>query len=131
MKNKRKKEEGDRMRSLLVKLGVILIIGLALFSYAEVCGAEGAWVLWESYSNDGYLHWEVNDAFPSYEKCKQGQHIKCERLRETLLKDITKTQIKRVADNCPDTLIIFYKDSSYHYVEFDYKCFPDTIDPRK
>ena len=119
------------MKSLSVKLVVILaMIGLSILGYAEVWGAECAWVSWESRSDDGYLSWQVNDAFPSYEKCKEGQRIECERWKELLLKDITNTQIKRVADRCPDSLIIFYKDSSRPR-EIVYKCFPDTVDPRK
>ena len=39
MKNKREKKEGDRMKSLLVKLGVILI-GLTIFGYGEVWGED-------------------------------------------------------------------------------------------
>ena len=117
------------MKSLLCKLEVILI-GLVIFGYAEVCRAEGAWVLWKSDSNDGHLHWQVNDAFPSYEKCKQAQRIECERWKEMLWKNITETPIEPVADRCPDTLTIFYKDSS-HPREIVFKCFPDTIDPRK
>jgi hypothetical protein len=39
MKNKRKKKESDRMKSLSVKLGVILI-GLAIFTYGEAWGAD-------------------------------------------------------------------------------------------
>jgi len=59
------------MKSLSVKLGDILVfIGLAIFGFVEVSKAAGAWVLWESHSNDGYLYWQVADAFPCYEKCK-------------------------------------------------------------
>jgi hypothetical protein len=117
------------MKSLLVKLGVILL-GLAIFAYAGKSQAECAWVLWESRGDDGYLHWQMNDAFPSYEKCKQGQRIECERWKELLSTDIQNTQIIRLADMCPDSLIISYKDSS-RLREIVYKCFPDTVDPRK
>jgi len=34
------------MKSLLGKLGVILVIGFAVLGYGEVCRAECAWVLW-------------------------------------------------------------------------------------
>jgi hypothetical protein len=35
-----------QMKSLFGKLGVILIVGLAIFGYEDVKGAECAWVLW-------------------------------------------------------------------------------------
>jgi len=45
-------------------------------------------------------------------------------------KDNTETNIDQVSDSCPDTLVLFYKDKS-HPMEIDYKCLPDTVDPRK
>ena len=45
MNNKRDKKDGDRMKSLLGKVGVILI-GLMILGYAEAWGAD-----WELYSS--------------------------------------------------------------------------------
>jgi len=58
MKNKRKKEEGDQMKSLLVKLGVIFIIGLALFGYADVRGED--WKLFKK-TEDAKFYYDKKD----------------------------------------------------------------------
>jgi hypothetical protein len=110
-----------------------LLLGMILFFIPNIVYAQSAWVLWESNGDDGYLHWQVEDAFPSHDECKQARQMKCERRKDQLevgkaiMPDI---KLERVVGACPDSLTLFYKDSS-KVREVVYKCFPDTIDPRK
>ena len=65
------------MKSLLVKLGVILI-GLAIFGYTEACNAECAWVLWKQLGLrvEGRWQeprWQIDSAFPTYDLCIQSR----------------------------------------------------------
>ena len=93
------------MKSLSVKSGVILI-GLAIFGYAELCKAEDAWVLWlrhnfevywakdqidsagkviatKGYANDFFQRtWELLDAFPTYDQCQKVMKEKIEHERK-------------------------------------------------
>lgn len=83
------------MKSLLGKLGVILIVGLAIFGYEEVRGAECAWVLWmksnvEVFSGNEYFNdflprlkdWIILDAFPSHKQGQKAQKDSIESERE-------------------------------------------------
>jgi len=122
------------MKPLSGNLRVIfIIIGFTILGYSyptvNIANAQCAWMLWEGRSDEkDYLRWQLNDAFPSYEKCKQSQLMECERWKQMLLEE---TSIERVVDNCPRSLTIFYKISSRSPQEIHYRCFPDTIDPRK
>ena len=104
------------MKSLLVKLGVILI-GLAIFCYGDVCRAECAWVLWigQDKKVGSNTIWTVEAAFPSYELC-----------------------IKRIKNICAGGTSAMDDSSNtcsqYNYLGYAawyYKCLPDTVDPRK
>lgn len=109
------------MKPLSVKLGVILI-GFAIFGYAEVCRAECAWVLW-LIDTDNQI--QVLNAFPSYEQCKQAQQISCER-QSKAIKDT------EIVANCPDSFDFRYKKKGVSTMRRRlFKCLPDTIDPRK
>lgn len=114
------------MKSLLV----VVLVGIIVFGYAELCNAQCAWVLWKRGGSHIEIRWFIEDAFPTYEKCKQNQLVQCKREHKRLLEIITTTLIKSVEDNCPDSLTIIYKDSSSPNITI-YKCLPDTIDPRK
>jgi hypothetical protein len=103
------------MKSLLGKLGVVLI-GLIIFTCAEVWGAESAWVLWfrynfetywakdqidkdgkviatKGYMNDFFLRtWEVVDAFPTYGQCQKVMKEKIEYERKWFGDDFDYTK---------------------------------------
>ena len=121
------------MKSLSVKLGVILI-GLAIFGYAEVCRAERAWVLWLKFESMSFVKdkppiitekWELIAAVPKYEQCLIMQ------------KDIFEKQIKGFEivegakiESVPFSLItVEYPKGGSQFIKF--KCFPDTVNPRK
>jgi hypothetical protein len=103
------------MKSLLVRLGVILI-GLTIFGYAEVCNAQN-WVLWEGIDKNigSKTIWTVESAFPSYELC-----------------------INRIKNICAgSTSAMDYSSNTctkfnyLGYAAWYYKCLPETVDPRK
>lgn len=77
---------GDQMKSLSVRLGVIFI-GLIIFSYAEVCKAQCAWVLWKHVDNNvsGQRSWELIKAFTEHKQCiqilsRKGRSVKVFRI---------------------------------------------------
>jgi hypothetical protein len=107
------------MKSLLTKLGVILI-GLTVFGYAELCNAQN-WGLWQ-YVRSEKLHaeyWENLGAFPSYELCIKEWDKKVSLSATSVnAQEITKGEF-----------LITYKDGSTSWA--GYKCLPDTVDLRK
>jgi len=101
------------VKSLSVKLGVILI-GLILFGYTEVCNAQN-WVLWVGKCKkvDSKTEWTIDSAYPSYEKCVERLQYVCGH---------------------PGLDPMSWTCSKYKYLGYAtwyLKCFPDTIDPRK
>ena len=117
------------MKSLLVKLGVILI-GLAILGYTEVCRAEGSWVLWENVgvktplmNQPNYSGWTLERAYPTYEMCINEANYRIKTKSVTWNK--TEYQIEIRSDG------FLAKKSDYDWTFYEVKCFPDTIDPRK
>jgi hypothetical protein len=115
------------MKSLLVKLGVILI-GLLVIGYGNVC-AEGTWVLWEGTIELGLpIQWKILDAFPKYEQC-------AEKHKKNL--GIIKGNFEKMGFHThllsEDTIVIekVHSKNASGDIIVTQKCFPDTIDPRK
>jgi hypothetical protein len=75
-------------------------------------GHTESWVLWELFTRDN-SGWEIVDAFPSYEGCKDAQLKECKKL------------VFSNIDLCPNE--IEFKDGG----AILFRCFPDTVDPRK
>ena len=134
------------MKSLLGKLGVILVlIGLAILINTEVLGAECAWVLWEAKKQSGSskVTWTLQDAFPDYATCMKASEIYAKEIGEAICARglSEKPGIMREGDegklrdcNREGSHLIGskYEGLEFRYILiFDYKCFPDTIDPRK
>ena len=116
------------MKSLLVKLGVVLI-GLAIFTYAEVCRAEGSWVLWESTIELSLpTEWRIIAVYPKYEQC-------IERHKEDF--EILRKNYKNMGFNThslsPETIVIekVHSKTTSGDITVIQKCLPDTIDPMK
>jgi len=103
------------MKSLLGKLGVILIsMGLIICGYAELSNAQN-WVLWVGQDKkiDSDTIWTVDSAFPSYKLCTD-----------------------RIENICAGFSMDYssYTCSKFNYLGYAawcFKCLPDTVDPRK
>ncbi|MGA2465530.1 MAG: hypothetical protein ABSH06_14385 [Thermodesulfobacteriota bacterium] len=115
------------MKSLLVKLGV-LFIGLLILGNAEVCGAEGIWVLWTRTTTTGrpsapvaYESWDIINGFPSFKQCKEALELECkDRAYAHRMDDLS--------NDCPGGIVFIRKGIEWMIY---FKCLPDTIDPRK
>ena len=127
------------MKSLLGKLGVILI-GLAIFGCAEVCGAECAWVLWRKTEKtifvkdkqypDYSANWERMEAVPKFEQCMQRMREFSERNNDAYLKGKSVGGFPGIKiEKLPSLGLMLSGEGFIETIEF--KCFPDTIDPRK
>jgi hypothetical protein len=121
------------MKSLLGKSGFILIIGLVIFGYAEVCNAECAWVLWIQVGNrvEGRWYppqWKILSAFPTYDLCVQS------RIKDfNYYKDIysyNKFTISIYGDGS-GFAVSDPTDTSKIVFSYESKCLPDTLDLRK
>jgi len=130
--NQKMKEKGsDQMKSLLVKLGVILV-GLAIFGYAAVCKAQCAWVLWEFQITggvEGSGGWMINSAFPNYELCMK-QLNKSLTYAENSFKKTPNARVNLVVNGVIATVMEEGGKEKLLW-QFLYRCLPDTIDPRK
>ena len=120
------------MKSSLVKLGVILI-GLAIFGYAEMWGAECAWVLWEKEMREGQPYdCKILEAYPKYDQCEEAQKDWLEQQKEGFEKIKKRMDpLNRITTiiATPFIIIVNYEDGSQRV--FETQCLPDTIDPRK
>jgi hypothetical protein len=118
------------MKSLLVRLGVILI-GLIIFSRAEVRGVECAWVLWTSqnWGDNMTGAWTIDSAFPNYELCIKELNNSLNdlkaRLATTPRSKLNSFKNGFSVDLQPD------KTGKEKHFQFLFMCLPDTIDPRK
>ena len=119
------------MKSLLVKLGLILI-GLAIFANAEAWGSECAWVLWKrtmiNYDQTS-KRWETVGALPTY-----GQYMEVKS--NLIINEIEAYRkiSKSVDVTSADHIVAIIRDAKNQrdvINTLDYYCFPDTIDPRK
>ena len=103
------------MKKLLILLSMVVLV------FASQATAQN-WVLWEYVESktmpDG-AHWYILEAFPSYELCikEWDKQLSISALA------VNATKIEK------STFVIKNKDGSTTWVEF--KCLPDTIDPRK
>lgn len=127
------------MKSSSVRLGVILI-GLIIFGYTEVWGAECAWVLWKKTEkttfgkyrqySDLSVKWELMEAVPKFEQCLQRVREYSERqytlyVKGKLEEELLGTKLERL----PSEGLMLSGEGWKQTIEW--KCFPDTIDPRK
>ena len=114
------------MKSLLGRVGVVLI-GLAIFGYAEVWGAECAWVLWKKYervSENRTVTWELIGAVPQYQECL--------KMQKKVLEGDKKFWKESLKDSVTlSDWMISIKTVDGAIGMITYECFPDTIDPRK
>jgi hypothetical protein len=131
---------GDQMKSLLGKLGVILlVIGLTISVYVEVCRAQCGWVLWKKWDyqfgkDTERVSWDLMGAFPQYNECMKHQIDLFERLR-IFWTDVTKRSPDKnekveasSGGGGPSQIIVRSKND---ISIFEFYCLPDTIDPRK
>ena len=124
------------MKSLLVMLGVILI-GLLILGYAELCGAGDAWVLWHSVrmiTNAGSsdFHWEILAVYTTQAECKSHAYMN---------EDFARKMEKKWKESGQDVEIKIFENGTVFethrskegifIVETKCLCLPDTIDPRK
>ena len=127
------------MKSLLGKLGVVLI-GFAIFAYAEVWGAECAWVLWKKTERtifekdkqypDHSVNWELIEAVPKFEQCLQRMKEFSERHNNAYLKGKSEGGFPGIKiEKLPSEGLMLTGEGLIQTIEF--KCFPDTVDPRK
>jgi hypothetical protein len=129
------------MKSLSAKLGVILI-GLTIFGYGNVCKAQCAWVLWNlstlTYKDErthdikplikGEPQWEIVAAFPKYEQCVKRQEQEFLKFKE----GIKKQKENNFSEDKNNWIIAgSYTTSHVMYFWGQWKCLPDTVDPRK
>jgi hypothetical protein len=135
------------MKSLLGKLGVILIIGLFIFGYicpvADIANAQSAWIVWRynsswpPLSEWGVSDWAMGKAFPTYSKCMDEVKTKIMALkighRENDLPELGL--ISKITGYGEDWISFKYfkkDDGSFvGTVTTSYYCYPETIDPRK
>jgi len=122
------------MKSLSVELGVILI-GPSIFGYAEVCNAQN-WVLRDDMAcidvasmHGVFEKWDIVGGFPSFEKCLKAKELRCKEFA------FVHREKKNYSNNCPDS-IQFVTDSPIAKgkeatLQWQFKCLPETIDPRK
>ena len=119
------------MKSLSVRLGVILI-GLAIFGYAEVCNAQCAWVLWIKMGNrvEGIWYppqWQIHSAFPTYDLCVQSRIKDFNYYKEIYI--YNKMNVSLYADG--SGFAVYDAERSRIDVSYESKCLPDTLDLRK
>ena len=119
------------MKPLSVKLGVILS-GLIILGYAEVCKGQCAWVLWQNNVVGEYTKttgWLPEIGLPTYDACKKEKDLRIAK-KVKFWQEMPGTEIIYVS-NGGEVEGIQIKDKG-KTAGYDYlKCLPDTVDPRK
>ena len=119
----------------------ILLAIVVVICFSGIAKAE-SWVLWES-SGDiptgNEVPWHIVGAYPSYNSCRQMEQSICTKYESEFSKDIK--DVKCYESLGGHTVTVFYnenqrktlkdlKDSSWGFA-YEWKCLPDTVDPRK
>lgn len=124
------------MKSLSVKV-VVILIGLAIFGYAEVCKAQSAWVLWEKMEFSAFekgknqhfiVSWRILGAVPKYEECLEKLSKTWEQYKIDYSPEKSEG-IKETSSKLYGIISISFKNGDTLF--FTLSCLPDTVDPRK
>jgi hypothetical protein len=117
-------QRNHRRRGKVKKFLIAIIFSFIMSSMAE---AECAWVLWLKHCSfvaktgeNLKCEWELNEAYPTHEQCMS--------VRENIWTGYKKMFLK--SDGVPFGYLNLNKDSDTA-LTIDFRCFPDTIDPRK
>ncbi|HMK52234.1 MAG TPA: hypothetical protein VK551_07020 [Thermodesulfobacteriota bacterium] len=123
-----RKRGDDQMKSLSVKLGVILVVTVvATLTYAEDWGTECAWVLWLKHCSyigktegNKKCEWKLEEAYPTYDECmKEREHIWTH-----YKKQFPKSEGVQFG-------YLILSRGSEGALTINFQCFPFTVDPRK
>jgi hypothetical protein len=118
-------------------LGIILI-GITIFTYGEVWGAECAWVLWHKIVKTTWTpqggkienpYWELRGAFPKYEQCMEFRKEDIKDKKEIWTKE--SQEVRDTIDGIGIKIGINKSLTNGVMLLFDWYCMPDTTDPRK
>ena len=119
------------MKSLLGKLGVILVVWLTIFGYGclvvNIANAQCAWLLWKSTTinvDETSKRWEIIIAVPTYEQCSIA---KKDLIQNEL--EVYRKLFKSADVTSPDHILAVMREGVINTL--DYYCFPGTVDPRK
>lgn len=120
---------------------ILLVLLLYLF-ITNTVNAQCAWVLWERSDFDAKEtkdshsgSWSIVAAFPTANACWQEEEDICMRLKESRSKNRPDQNPRFKLEN-----VKCFKSWGGHMLTWDnergsgmstYKCFPDTVDPRK
>jgi hypothetical protein len=124
------------MKSLL---GVILV-GVAIFGYAEVCNAQCAWVLWGrttiiNLTPQGQKIekpiWELLSAFPNHEQCTEYKIKKIAETKEFMGRTSNVQKMIDIDNGIMVRIEVNESLTSGVIKSLEAQCLPDTIDPRK
>jgi hypothetical protein len=116
------------MKSLLGKLGVILI-GLAILGYGcPNANAQCAWILWEKSHPNISDKWMMRNGFQTYDQCKKARKDAYETTKKGFL---SLKMGYRIIDDTEDLLSMGLSGEGLPSIYYSWMCLPDTVDPRK
>jgi hypothetical protein len=106
---------------------VISLVSAFALCFGAITVQAAAWVLWNRQVNFGTLeaNWQPQDAYPEYTECMKALTKEANSTYEHL-RSINKSAV--VTKTPSGSVYLKDKDISFSII---YKCFPDTIDPRK
>ncbi len=110
----------------------LLITALMIIGLTGMANAQCAWVLWERVSPLVHREegkWELQKAYPTYTDCMNAKEAEVHSTGE-MFKGLGKNEQERTRVN-PGENVIMWESKKSEFTIFEYKCLPDTIDPRK
>ncbi len=125
----------------------LLIFLVVILSFVSETHAQPAWVLWTGRNITRYdpisidITWELEAAFPNYDQCIRASVALAKFHEKELIEGGFAEEVKLIAD----TIVIvkvkkkfleeFKRDvknfRGYSEMIMQFRCFPDSIDPRK
>lgn len=113
----------------LTRILAVVLLSLSLF--AGSASAECAWALWvesrrvgEGTPSSGYTEWDIEQVFDQRAECVKGLDVIEKKWRE----QITPSSGHRPKRFNDTQFTLIPLPGGYWHTE--YRCFPDTIDPR-
>ena len=109
----------------------ILLSLIIVFVFAGNGWGTDAWVVWEKHEGTILIDapwWKMYDAFPTYEQCMEARLPLWQEQKKTYENNEEQGLLNEISGVPGESLTAIIVNGGS--LSYEYKCYPDTIDPR-